>query len=89
MTSSDHTWGILYSLGLEPQADEMAYQAWFIRDGIRLSGGVFSVDDRGYGQIYIRFPANLNEFSDIGVTEEPMEASLVPSSEPILTAPIN
>lgn len=28
MTSSDHTWGILYSLGLEPQADEMAYQGW-------------------------------------------------------------
>ena len=26
MTSSDHTWGILYSLGLEPQADEMAYR---------------------------------------------------------------
>ena len=47
------------------------------------------MDDRGYGQKYIRFPANLNEFSDIGVTEEPMEASLVPSSEPILTAPIN
>ncbi len=89
MTSSDHTWGILYSLGLEPQADEMAYQVWLIRDGIRLSGGIFSVDDTGYGQVYIRFPAKLEEFSGIGVTEEPMDGSLAPSSEPILTARIN
>ena len=62
---------------------------WPIRDGIRFSGGVFSVDDTGYGQIYIRFPAKLDEFSDLGVTEEPMEGSLIPSSEPILTARIN
>ncbi len=89
MTSSDHTWGILYSLGLEPQRDEMAHQVWFIRGGIRLSGGVFSVDDTGYGQIYIQFPAKLDEFSGIEVTEEPMEGSLAPSSEPILTARIN
>ena len=67
----------------------MAYQVWFVRDGIRLSGGVFSVDDTGYGQIYIRFPANLDEISGIGITEEPMEGSLAPSSEPILTARIN
>lgn len=86
MTSSDHTWGILYSLGLEPQRDEMAHQVWFIRNGIRLSGGVFSVDDTGYGKIYIRFPAKLEELSGIEVTEEPMEGSLVPSSKPVLTA---
>lgn len=86
MTSSDHTWGILYSLGLEPQTDEMAYQVWFTRDGIRFSGGVFSVDDTGYGQIYIRFPDKLDRFSGIRVTEEPMEGSLAPSSKPILTA---
>ena len=86
MTSPDHTWGILYSLGLEPQQDEMAHQVWFIRGNIRLSGGVFSLDDTGYGQLYIRFPANLDEFSGIEVTEEPIEGSLAPSSAPILTA---
>jgi RNA polymerase sigma-70 factor (ECF subfamily) len=89
MASPDHTWGVLYSLGLQPQADEMAYQVWFIRDGIRFSGGVFSVDDTGYGQIYIRFPTDLYDFSGIGITEEPMEGSLAPSSEPILTARIH
>jgi hypothetical protein len=89
MASADHTWGVLYSLGLQPQADEMAHQVWFIKGSIRLSGGMFSVDDTGYGQIYIRFPAKLEEFSGIEVTEEPMEGSLAPSSEPILTARIH
>lgn len=86
ITSQDRTWGVLYSLGLEPQQDEMAYQVWFITDGLRLSGGVFSVDDTGYGEIYLRFPAELDEITGIGVTEEPMEGSLSPSSAPILTA---
>jgi hypothetical protein len=67
----------------------MAHQVWFIKGSIRLSGGMFSVDDTGYGQIYIRFPAKLEEFSGIEVTEEPMEGSLAPSSEPILTARIH
>jgi len=88
MVSQDHTWGILVSQGLEPALENMGYQVWFLKNGERMSGGVFTVDETGYGQLFIRFPAPMDEFVTIGVTMEPQEGSPVPTSDPVLTAQI-
>ena len=84
MISQDRTWGILVSQGLAP-FDTMGYQVWLIKNGERTSGGIFKVDDTGYGQFYIRFPAPLGEFAQVGITMEPEEGSPNPTSEPVLT----
>lgn len=85
MVSQDRTWGMLVSQGLEPLRKSMGYQVWLIKDGERISGGMFTVDEMGYGQFYIKFPSPYSELAGIGLTKEPYEGSPGPTSEPVLT----
>lgn len=86
MASQDQTWGVLVSLGLEAPGPGKGYQVWLVRDAERVSGGVFAVDEEGYGQLYIRFPVALDQFAAIGVTQEPMEGSPGPTGKQVLRA---
>lgn len=86
MVSRDHNWAILVSEGLAPSQQEMGYQVWLIKDGLRTSGGVFTVDETGYGQLFIRPPASLDEFGGIGVTVEPRAGSPGPTGNKVLDA---
>ena len=82
----DHTWGYLVSQGMEPMRETMGYQIWFMTNGDRISGGVFTVDETGHGQVYFRFPSDHGDFTQLGVTTEPRDGSPEPTSPPILTA---
>ena len=82
----DHSWGYLVSQGMEPMRETMGYQVWFIKNGDRISGGVFTVDETGQGQIYFRFPPGYQELTQLGITLEPREGSTEPTSPAILTA---
>ena len=88
MVSGGHTWALLVSQGLETQ-EAMGYQLWVIRDGHRSSGGVFTVDSTGYGLLYVKFPAPLEEFSSIGITMEPEEGSPGPTGMKVLETQLN
>jgi len=51
--SRDGEHGTLVVDGLPPLDESHQYQLWLIRNGERLSGGVFSVDARGYGSLWV------------------------------------
>ncbi len=82
----DHSWGYLVSQGMEPMRETMGYQVWFIKNGDRISGGIFTVDETGHGQIYFRFPSDYRELTQLGITMEPKDGSPEPTSPAILTA---
>jgi anti-sigma-K factor RskA len=60
------------------------YQAWLIKNGERTSGGVFSVNEEGYGVLQITADHPLDSFDGLGVTVEPEGGSPGPTGERIL-----
>lgn len=68
-----------------PALDESReYQLWLIRDGQRISGGVFSVSPDGYANQWIGAPEPLTDYSAFGVTIEPAGGSLGPTGDKVL-----
>jgi len=68
-----------------PALDETReYQLWLIRDGQRISGGVFSVSTDGYANQWIGAPEPLTAYSSFGVTIEPTGGSPGPTGEKVL-----
>jgi anti-sigma-K factor RskA len=56
------------------------YQIWLIDPaGDRTSAGVFTVDERGRGWVYVRSPKPLNQFESVGITVEPEGGSPKPT----------
>lgn len=60
------------------------YQLWLIRDGRRTSGGVFSVDENGYGTLQIQSDQPLHSYPSFGVTVEPAGGSEGPTGQKVL-----
>lgn len=87
MVSKDHTWGVVVSQGLEIKKS-MGYQLWLTRDGQRVNGGLLSVDETGYGYLWVKYPEPLHLYSGVSVTLEPAGGSAWPTTEPVLSAPV-
>jgi len=64
--------------------DDLQYQLWLIRDGQRISGAVFSVDEDGYDTVYLHLPDFLDTYDTFGVTIEPFGGSTSPTGERVL-----
>jgi anti-sigma-K factor RskA len=60
------------------------YQLWLIQDGKRTSGGVFSVDEQGYGVLEVNAQQPLDSFPAFGVTIEPEGGSPGPTGIKVL-----
>lgn len=60
------------------------YQVWLILAGKRTSGGVFSVDENGYGSLQISANQPLEKFESVGITKEPEGGSPAPTGGKIL-----
>jgi anti-sigma-K factor RskA len=82
--SSDGRIGILAVLDLPPLPDDLVYQIWLIKDGMRTSIGTFTVDASGYGQTVIQLVAPVGEFDAIGITVEPAGGSSDPTGDQVL-----
>ena len=78
------TLGTLVVDGLTRLDETQQYQLWLIKDGVRTSGGVFSVFGSGYGYLYIRSPEPLGSYTSFGVTIEPKGGSPGPTGEKVL-----
>lgn len=63
---------------------DQQYQVWLIKDGERTSGGVFSVDDWGYGVVQITAEHALDSYDSVGMTIEPAGGSPSPTGKKIL-----
>lgn len=69
-----------------PLLDEnQQYQIWLILDGVRTSGGVFSVNEDGYGNLLVSAEQPLDSFDAFGITIEPLGGSLQPTGEKVLS----
>jgi len=55
------------------------YQLWLVRGDERRSGGVFSVDDDGYGNLLLSIPRDFKGFTGIGISVEPKGGSPAPT----------
>lgn len=87
MVSKDHTWGVVVCQDLELKKS-MGYQLWLTRDGQRVNGGLLSVDETGYGYLWVKYPEPLHLYSGVSVTLEPTGGSAWPTTDPVLSAPV-
>jgi anti-sigma-K factor RskA len=82
--SLDGEHGTLVVDGLPPLDESHQYQLWLIDDGQRQSGGVFSVDEEGYGALWVSSPEPLSDYSAVGITIEPAGGSPGPTGDRVL-----
>ncbi len=60
------------------------YQVWLIKNGTRISGGVFSVNHDGYASLEILAPPPLIQYDSVGITVEPFGGSPGPTGAKVL-----
>lgn len=84
--SSDGDYGVLIVDGLPNLTEGQQYQLWLIEDGERTSGGVFSVNEDGYGSIVVTSVQPLIKYGAVGITIEPSGGSPGPTGEKVLGA---
>ncbi len=82
--SDNGAYGTLVVDGLMPLASNQQYQIWLIKNGVRTSGGVFSVESTGYGMLEIEAPLPLIQYQSFGITIEPYGGSPGPTGEKVL-----
>ncbi len=82
--SADGEHGTLVVDGLPVLDASQQYQLWLIKDGHRTSGGVFSVDEEGYGSLWISSAEPLASYQGVGITIEPGGGSPAPTGERVL-----
>lgn len=78
--------GVLRADNFPPLPPDMVYQFWLIKDGVRTSGGIFTVDGNGRGTLVFTPGGSLDDFDGMGVTPEPASGSAGPTAPPIVTA---
>ena len=88
LISADGDSGALVVDGLPPLGESHQYQLWLIRDGQRISGAVFSTDEKNYGGTRIKAPGSLLEYSSVGITIEPAGGSPQPTGTKVLGGPL-
>ena len=82
--SVDGEHGSLVVDGLPALDPAHQYQLWLISDGQRTDGGVFSVNQEGYGVLWIDSEEPLSSFPLFGVTVEPTGGSSGPTGDKVL-----
>jgi anti-sigma-K factor RskA len=84
MVSPHATWAVLEALNLQPLPEDQAYQLWFVTNGSRKSGGVFTVNETGYGQLMVQGLGLITSFHTMGVSIEPAQGSAWPTGTNVL-----
>ena len=78
-------YGVLVVDSLPQLTNDQQYQLWLIEDGQRTSGGIFSVNEGGYGSIVLVSPQRpLTEYPSFGITIEPAGGSPGPTGDKVL-----
>ncbi len=82
--TADGRYGLLVVNKLEPLPADQQYQLWLIKDGVRASGGVFSVGKHGYHVMEIYADGRLTDYDSFGITIEPAGGSPGPTGKRVL-----
>jgi anti-sigma-K factor RskA len=84
MVFRDQNYGSLAVTHAPLLTEDQQYQIWLIRDGVRTSGGVFSVNEDGYGNLMVSAEQPLDSFDAFGITIEPLGGSPQPTGGKVL-----
>ncbi len=76
--------GVLVVSGLEAPPRGHAFQLWVVAEGKQMDGGVFTVDDHGWGQLEFAPPEPMAHIQQVGITVEPESGSRQPTGAPLL-----
>jgi anti-sigma-K factor RskA len=81
----DNPHAVLIVQDLPPLPRDRAYQVWLgWGDRQRDNGGVFRVDEQGFGLMYITAPRPFTTYQRVGITEEPAGGSPGPTSPRVI-----
>lgn len=81
----DSAIALVLAYRMPPLPPGKRYQLWLIRpDGQRDSGGLFTVDANGNGQLLVRSNAPFGQYRAVGITAEPWAGSPGPTSPRIV-----
>jgi anti-sigma-K factor RskA len=75
---------LLYANAFPPLQPDQVYQLWLNRDGVRQSGGLFTVDEDGAGLLLFPVDGPLDTLDAMGVTQEPAGGSPGPTGQPVV-----
>ena len=78
--------GVLVVAGLDPLPPNMQYQVWLWKNGQASSGGLFFVDDTGWGSMTFQAQEPIMALSGISITPEPAGGSSSPTSPAVLVS---
>ncbi|HEY7490642.1 MAG TPA: anti-sigma factor [Candidatus Tectomicrobia bacterium] len=79
---------VLVVQDLPPLKPGRVYQLWLRRGESRDNGGVFRVDEQGFGVVLIHAPYPLAAYQRAGITEEPAGGSPGPTSPGVIGGPL-
>jgi anti-sigma-K factor RskA len=82
--TNDGRYGLMVVNGLGQLPDGKQYQLWLTKDGMRTSGGVFSVSKYGYFVMEVRTRTLLTSYDSFGITIEPTGGSTAPTGDKVL-----
>lgn len=88
VVSADGEHGTLIVDRLPILNESRQYQLWLIKNGERVSGGVFSVSKDGYGSLWVDSKEQLSSYSGFGITIEPRGGSPGPTGDKVLGSDI-
>jgi anti-sigma-K factor RskA len=86
--SPDGRNGVIVVDGLPLLDTGQEYQLWLTRNGQRISGALFTVDEDGYAGRRIVAPDSLLEYTAVGITIEPAGGSPAPTGDRVLGGPL-
>jgi anti-sigma-K factor RskA len=75
---------LLYARSFPTLPPDQAYQLWMTADGVRESGGLFSVDESGAGVLIFPVTRPLDQLDSMGITNEPAEGSPGPTGSAVV-----
>jgi anti-sigma-K factor RskA len=75
---------LLVVSGLEPLEAGKVYQFWLIRGDAPVSGGVFSLDERGGAWLRVEADTAVGSFDAMGVSIEPEGGSVQPTGDIVM-----
>lgn len=67
-------WAFIVAQGLEASLENDPYHVWLVNNGTLVNVGRFSVDESGYGQLFIR--QSFQDFNWLGVTRDPLPGTV-------------
>ena len=84
MSPPNGRFAVLVAGGMAALPSGRAYQLWVVTEGERMDGGVFTVDETGWGQVQVRPSTPMAHIERVGITVEPASGSTGPTTSAVL-----